>query len=167
MPVVSSDAPQPPYLQIAADLRRRIHTGEISVGERLHSSRELMSDYGVASMTVHQAIKVLRDEGLVVSHPGRGVYVADDALTAAVGSDDDEAGDVSTQIGQLRAQLEAAAQSTDVADLQGEVQELRRQLGRLEGHLIDLYARVGQTYPHERQEPQGSAELRRRRAGNE
>lgn len=38
----------------------------------------------------------------------------------------------------------------DVNQLAREVQDLRRQYGRLEAILIDLHSRTGQPYPHER-----------------
>jgi DNA-binding GntR family transcriptional regulator len=41
--------------------------------------QELATQYGVARMTVQQALKLLRDEGLIVSRIGSGVYVRDRA----------------------------------------------------------------------------------------
>ncbi len=44
-------------------------------GEKLPSGNELAKRYGVARMTVQQAIRLLRDEGLIVSRQGSGVFV--------------------------------------------------------------------------------------------
>jgi GntR family transcriptional regulator len=71
------DDPRPPYLQVADELRQRIAAGELEPGDRLPSTRQLAETYGIATMTVQNALRVLRDEGLVVSHQGRGVYVQD------------------------------------------------------------------------------------------
>jgi DNA-binding GntR family transcriptional regulator len=72
---VNPNDPKAPYLQIADELRRAIQTGELAPGERLESGRKLAQQYGVAPMTVQQAIRELRNEGLVVTWQGRGAYV--------------------------------------------------------------------------------------------
>jgi len=72
---LDSDDPRPPYLQIAHTLRASILTRKLVPGERLPSGPELARRYGVARMTVQQALKVLRDEGLIFSRAGSGVFV--------------------------------------------------------------------------------------------
>jgi DNA-binding transcriptional regulator YhcF (GntR family) len=69
--------PRPPYVQVASVLRAAILTGSIPPGDRLPSGPELSQRYGVARQTVQNAIKVLRDEGLIVSRQGSGVFVRD------------------------------------------------------------------------------------------
>src|SRR6266508_6386367 len=69
------DDPRPPYVQIANALRAAILTKSLTPGEQLPSGNELAKRYGVARMTVQQALKVLRDEGLIVSRQGSGVFV--------------------------------------------------------------------------------------------
>jgi DNA-binding transcriptional regulator YhcF (GntR family) len=69
------DDPRPPYQQVANDLRAAILTRRFTAGEKLPSGPELARHYGVARMTVLQAIRLLRDEGLVVSRQGSGVFV--------------------------------------------------------------------------------------------
>ena len=69
------DDPRPPYQQVANALRAAILTRKLAPGEKLPSGNELASRYGVARMTVQQAIRLLRDEGLIVSRQGSGVYV--------------------------------------------------------------------------------------------
>jgi GntR family transcriptional regulator len=66
---------EPSYLQLAAILRARIESGEIAHGEALPSITFLVQETGLAVGTVRRAIKVLADEGLVVTVPGRGSYV--------------------------------------------------------------------------------------------
>jgi DNA-binding transcriptional regulator YhcF (GntR family) len=67
--------PRPPYLQVASALRAAILTKTFQPGDQLPSGSQLAARYGVARMTVQQAIRVLRDEGLVVSRQGSGVFV--------------------------------------------------------------------------------------------
>ena len=68
------DDPRPPYQQVANALRAAILTRKLAPGEKLPSGNELAQRYGVARMTVQQAIRLLRDEGLIVSRQGSGVY---------------------------------------------------------------------------------------------
>ena len=69
------DDPRPPYLQVAAALRAAILTRKVDPGERLPSQAELAQRYGVARMTIQQALRVLKDEGLVSSRQGSGMFV--------------------------------------------------------------------------------------------
>jgi len=69
------DDPRPPYQQVANALRAAILTRTFQPGERLPSGPELAKHYGVARMTVQQAVRILRDEGLIVSRQGSGVFV--------------------------------------------------------------------------------------------
>ncbi|MDT5222063.1 MAG: hypothetical protein QOF15_4168 [Mycobacterium sp.] len=69
------DDPRPPYQQVANALRAAILTRTFSPGEKLPSGPELAKRYGVARMTIQQAIRLLRDEGLIVSRQGSGVFV--------------------------------------------------------------------------------------------
>jgi HAD superfamily hydrolase (TIGR01509 family) len=72
---LDSDDPRPPYLQIAGALRAAIRSQQFAPGERLPSGAELAKTYGVARMTVHQAQKLLKDEGLLITRQGTGVFV--------------------------------------------------------------------------------------------
>jgi GntR family transcriptional regulator len=63
------------FRQIADQLRAAIESGELADGAKLPSETELLSHYGVARMTVRQALTLLQAEGLVVAQHGRGVFV--------------------------------------------------------------------------------------------
>lgn len=65
----------PTYRQIANMLRRAITSSQLLPGDQLPSETKLIAHFGVARMTVRQAIQELRSEGLVVSEHGRGVFV--------------------------------------------------------------------------------------------
>ncbi|MFJ3220772.1 GntR family transcriptional regulator [Kitasatospora sp. NPDC086801] len=67
--------PRPPYVQAAEVLRTAIHKGELRPGEKLPSARELQRRFGIASSTVQNALRLLKDEGLIYSVLGRGSYV--------------------------------------------------------------------------------------------
>jgi DNA-binding transcriptional regulator YhcF (GntR family) len=68
------DDPRPPYQQVAASLRAAILTRTIAPGDKLPSQKELGERYGVARMTVQQALRILKDDGLVTSRQGSGMY---------------------------------------------------------------------------------------------
>jgi DNA-binding GntR family transcriptional regulator len=71
---VNPNAAEWPYQQVAAQLREQIASG--ALGPRLPSAMDLAEQMGVAPNTVQRAVKVLREEGLVYSVPGRGTFVA-------------------------------------------------------------------------------------------
>lgn len=68
------DDPRPPYLQVATALRAAILTRKIEPGDKLPSQNELAERYGVSRMTIQQALRVLKDESLVVARQGSGVF---------------------------------------------------------------------------------------------
>jgi DNA-binding FadR family transcriptional regulator len=69
------DDSRAPYLQVADALRAEIVSGRLAPGAQLPSRASLSATYGVAQMTVQSALRVLRDEGWIVSQQGRGVFV--------------------------------------------------------------------------------------------
>lgn len=68
---------EPAYLQLARILREMIASGQIPPRQPVPSIKSLTQQYGVAKGTAEKALRVLRTEGLVVTVPGRGVYVTD------------------------------------------------------------------------------------------
>ena len=73
---VNFRSPVPSYRQLADLLRDAIRAGEIGPGEALPSLARMVQETGLSMSTVQRAVKVLADEGLVVSVPGRGTFVA-------------------------------------------------------------------------------------------
>ncbi len=70
--------------RIADDLRARIAAGEYRPGDKLPSQNDLASRYEVAKMTAYQAITQLRDQGLVYTRHGSGVYVAEPPASSSL-----------------------------------------------------------------------------------
>ncbi len=75
--IIDREGPVPPYRQIAEDLRRQIEDGTIPPGRRIPSTVEMEQKYNVARDTLRKATRVLKDEGLVESVRGMGLYVVD------------------------------------------------------------------------------------------
>lgn len=65
------------YREVAARLREEIRAGRLRPGDRLPAEDEIPSIYGVAVETGRRAIRLLRQEGLVVVRHGHPTRVAD------------------------------------------------------------------------------------------
>lgn len=65
----------PRYLQLADLMRQRIARGVWPQGHKLPSLEELLAEFGVARVTVRQAVDILAREGLVSRQQGRGTFV--------------------------------------------------------------------------------------------
>lgn len=74
---MADPAPEPPYLRIVADIRRRIASGELRPGQRVPSTRQIVGDWGVAMATATKALATLRQEGVVRAVSGSGTIVND------------------------------------------------------------------------------------------
>lgn len=61
----------PPYLQVVAQIRERIQTGELQEGDRVPSARQMMRDWGISLATATRVLGELRAEGL--THGVRGI----------------------------------------------------------------------------------------------
>jgi GntR family transcriptional regulator len=63
--------------QIVEDLTARIAAGEYPPGTKLPSYAELGRLYNITHSTAARVILILRERGIVVGVPGRGVYVSE------------------------------------------------------------------------------------------
>lgn len=66
----------PIYARIEADIRRQIGDGTLGLGSRLPAEQDLAEHYGVARMTVRQALGRLSAAGLVERRHGVGTFIA-------------------------------------------------------------------------------------------
>ena len=99
------------YQEVAGAIREQIASGGLAPGERVGSSLDVMAaQYRVSIATVRAALKILGDEGLVKTTPGKGSFVQ--AAGRATGPQDGQDG--------LRREVEA---------LQVDVMELYAKLG--------------------------------------
>ncbi|MEA2671003.1 MAG: GntR family transcriptional regulator [Chloroflexota bacterium] len=80
MPALDRTSPLPLWAQLAGELRRRLLEGEL--GGRLPPEARLAADYEVSRQTVREAIRRLREAGLLTAERGRGTFVR--TLEAAV-----------------------------------------------------------------------------------
>jgi GntR family transcriptional regulator len=154
----------PVGLQLTLRLRALIATGRLPAGERLPSVRRLAEWAGVNLNTVRGVYTGLEASGLVVSHQGRGTFVAADVSAApeleeiaaeairkahAAGLGARELAEVALVCAEIAGGAPDLAPGVSVpipaidpaeAEAIGVRRELRRQIGVLEGELA-AYAR--------------------------
>lgn len=63
------------YERIVSQIEKRIEAGDLKVGDRLPSERELAEQFAVSRTAVREAVKALRQKGLVEIRPGRGTFI--------------------------------------------------------------------------------------------
>ena len=63
------------YVQLMDSIKKKIIDGELSIGERLPSERNMSQIYGINRLTVRNALKKLEEEGILISKPQSGYYV--------------------------------------------------------------------------------------------
>ncbi len=64
------------YEEVVGQLRQLIDEGRLKAGDRLPSERELAETFRVSRPSVREAIKTLEQEGLVITRPGSGTFIA-------------------------------------------------------------------------------------------
>lgn len=62
-------------MQLASIFRRRIASGEWPIGHRLPTVQQLSEQFGLARITIRQALAVLAQDNLIISERGRGTFV--------------------------------------------------------------------------------------------
>ena len=70
------------YEQIVEQIEQRILEGELKPGDKLPSERELCEQFNVSRTVVREAIRALREKGLVDIQPGRGTFITNDTSEA-------------------------------------------------------------------------------------
>src|SRR5438552_13630491 len=111
------------YEQIVQQIEESILKGALKPGDQLPAERELAEQFGVSRTAVREAVKALREKGLVEAYSGRGTFVTDGTsqairqsldLMIKIGQPDG-----STHLAELRAILEpeiAALAATRAAE---------------------------------------------------
>ena len=63
------------YEQIVQQIEESILKGALKPGDQLPAERELADQFGVSRTAVREAVKALREKGLVEAQPGRGTFI--------------------------------------------------------------------------------------------
>ncbi|WP_204078269.1 GntR family transcriptional regulator [Planotetraspora phitsanulokensis] len=67
--------PVPLYKKISGDLRESIEKGELKPGQALPKELEICEQYDASRLTVRNALKILREEGLIYTVAAVGSFV--------------------------------------------------------------------------------------------
>ena len=97
----------PTYLQLVQQVRQAIRLGILRSGDQLPTVKEVVSSLTINPNTVLRAYRDLEHEGLLVSRPGIGTFVAEKAPPAIAAS----------SYRSLRAELEAWIRKAHAAGL--------------------------------------------------
>jgi GntR family transcriptional repressor for pyruvate dehydrogenase complex len=71
------------YEQIVQQIEDSVLNGTLKPGDQLPAERELAQRLGVSRTAVREAVKALREKGLVEAYSGRGTFVTDGTSQAA------------------------------------------------------------------------------------
>ena len=63
------------YEQIVKQIEDSLEKGALKAGDQLPAERELAIQFGVSRTAVREAVKALREKGLVEAYPGRGTFI--------------------------------------------------------------------------------------------
>jgi len=75
--VLKPESGVPLYRQLVDQVRGRIESGALRVGDTLPSVRSLALDHAINPMTISKAYALLEAEGWLERHPGKPMTVAD------------------------------------------------------------------------------------------
>ena len=70
------------YEQIVQQVEDSITNGQLKPGDQLPAERDLAQSFGVSRTAVREAVKTLREKGLVEAYTGRGTFVTSGTLHA-------------------------------------------------------------------------------------
>jgi GntR family transcriptional regulator, transcriptional repressor for pyruvate dehydrogenase complex len=65
------------YEQIVQQIEESILKGNLKPGDQLPAERDLAQRFGVSRTAVREAVKALREKGLVEAYSGRGTFITD------------------------------------------------------------------------------------------
>ncbi|GAB3457479.1 hypothetical protein GCM10027570_40040 [Streptomonospora sediminis] len=68
------DGPEPMYRQIAAIIAERIVDGTYQHNQLIPTELEVCEEFDVSRRTARSAYALLREQGWIVSSPGKGTY---------------------------------------------------------------------------------------------
>jgi len=135
---------QPLYAALAAVLARDIRAGKYAASSVMPSEKELCELYGVSRHTVREAVREIREQGLVSSHRGIGTVVRDPAVRQSTFSAVNSVGDLLHFVGTTEMHALGVREVTADEEL---VQLLEFKPGQLLSEAAFLRKAPGETLP--------------------
>jgi DNA-binding GntR family transcriptional regulator len=65
------------YKRVVDAITEQIRTGELTPGDKLPTYAQLAAQFKVSVTTAQNALRLLRDRGIIEGHQGKGTYVAE------------------------------------------------------------------------------------------
>jgi DNA-binding GntR family transcriptional regulator len=134
----------PSYQHVADDIRARITSGSYRVGEQIPSTPALCDQYGMSATVIRTAVSQLETAGVLIGHPGKGVFVK--ALPEDAEGERRDVETLGAEVAELR---DRVAELVRKIEAHGH-SDLQTTLDRLVNNLIELYGKTGHTYPEDR-----------------
>jgi len=78
-PIYRAVRPSRLFEQIVEQVEESILSGQLKAGDQLPAERDLAQSFGVSRTAVREAVKTLREKGLVEAYSGRGTFVTNGA----------------------------------------------------------------------------------------
>jgi len=109
--VVSQFNGRPMYLQIMDQIKQKIAVGDWAAGEEIPSIRQLAVSLQVSVITIKRAYLELEREGVIVTHHGKGSFVAPDPALSPrlyeeeLGQHLDRAAELGTSLGMTEKEI--------------------------------------------------------------
>lgn len=113
---IDPQSPTPASVQLAGLIRQQIATGELEPGKKIPPHKELAETHKIATQTVQNGLRLLREEGLLHSAGQRGTFVTEHALQRI----------------EQRQERDGTGKDSGLAALRAEVRELRERVTQLE-----------------------------------
>src|SRR5215468_591014 len=70
------------FEQIVQQIEESVLSGQLKPGDQLPAERELAQRFGVSRTAVREAVKALREKGLVEAYSGKGTFITDGTTQA-------------------------------------------------------------------------------------
>ena len=112
-----AEADTPLYRRLVESLRAEIEGGVHAVGSLLPTEGELQSRFGVSRHTVREALRQLKDEGLVASRQGAGTTVISRVRPKRFVHEVASINDLITHAQELKYEVESSSMDTADAEL--------------------------------------------------
>ena len=129
----------PLHVEVAELLRRQILSGAIKAGDKLPALNELTEKFGVARMTIRQAMDALEDEGLIERYAGKGTFAKEIELPAR------QKLNMKAELSQLQAMVSQLEVMVVRDDEQAQIIDLE---GRAFRQMRRIHAQSGEPFCH-------------------
>lgn len=153
----------PDYRKVIDLIRGKVTSGEWPVGAQIPSTPELRKLTGLSITSVRRAVEQLQKDGILIGHPGKGVFVK--AMPEEADREQADAAALAAEFAGLRQELRDLEKVTASADVLARLGKLEARMGRLEAAVSTLARRSSLPDPFGDRHDDPEKAARRGRAG--